>query len=158
MKTLRATSIRRLTFLSTAFFAMSLSVAAHAADPPDGSYRKTCVPANFTGSVLTAHCQPENGPNFRTSQIEVHACGRDDIFNRDGGLQCFAPQGWGSGRAVPRGSYIDTCKNVIVTNDQKSISAQCKDGDGNYRGTQFTTAGCQSGALDNNNGNLVCHR
>ena len=66
-------------------------------------------------------------------------------------------QGWGSGRAIPRGSYIDTCKDVIVSGDQKSISAQCKDGGGNYRTTQLSTGGCRlGGGLDNDNGNRVC--
>ncbi|WP_213807050.1 CVNH domain-containing protein [Granulicella sp. dw_53] len=122
--------------LSTALFVASFSAVAHAADPPNGSYRKTCGVQSFKDSVLTAHCKPENSPNFTTSQIDIRACGAE-IFNRDGGLQCFARQGWGSGRAIPRGSYIDSCKNIIVANDQKSIAAQCKDSNGNYRSTQL---------------------
>jgi CVNH domain len=142
--------------LCMAAFVAGLPAIAHADNPPGGSYLKTCAVQSFRNSVLTANCQPENGPNFRTTQIDTRACGAE-IFNRDGGLQCYAGKGWGSGRAIPRGSYIDTCKDVIVTGDQKSISAQCKDGGGNYHRTQLSTGGCRlGGGLDNDNGNLVC--
>ena len=144
--------------LSMALLAATLPAAARAADPPNGTYRKTCAVQSFTNSVLTAACQPEDTLNFRISQIDVRTCGAE-IFNRDGGLQCFAKQGWGSGRAIPRGSYIDSCKDVIVASDQKSISAQCKDGNGNYHSTQVSTTSCRlGGAVDNDNGNLVCRR
>lgn len=146
-----------LVLLSMAAFAASLPAVAHAADAPNGSYKKTCVIDSFRNPVLTAHCQPENGPNFRTTQIDVGPCRGAEVFNRDGGLQCYTPQGWGSSRAIPRGSYIDTCKDIIVAGDQKSISAQCKDGGGNYRRTQLATGGCRlGGGLNNDNGNLVC--
>lgn len=144
--------------LTMTLLGVSIPTAALAVNPPAGTYQKTCAVQNYTGSVLTAACRPEDTPNFRSSQIDVRGCGAE-IFNRDGGLQCFARQGWGSGRAIPRGSYIDSCKNVVVSNDQTSITAQCKDGNGNYRNTQFNTNGCRVGStLDNNNGNLVCHR
>jgi hypothetical protein len=54
---------------------------------------------------LTAHCRPEVGPNFRTTQIDVRACGAE-VFNRDGGLQCYAKQSWGSGSRYPSGRDI----------------------------------------------------
>jgi hypothetical protein len=144
------------TLLATALFAASLTAVGYAANPPSGSYQKTCIVQSFGNSVLTAACRPENNPNFRSSQIDVRDCGAE-IFNRDGGLQCFAKQGFGRGRAIPRGSYVDTCKDVIVTDDQKSISAQCKDRNGSFRSTKLTTSGCAlGGRFDNDNGNLVC--
>lgn len=163
----RAPVLRRLVaithtsmLLCTAFFIASFSTATHAADPPSGSYRHTCAVSSFRDSVLAAYCSPENGGYQGSSQIDVRACGAE-VFNRDGGLQCYTRQGWGSGRAIPRGSYIDSCKNVFVAGDQRSISAQCKDNNGNYRSTKVSTNSCPRGAgggLDNNNGNLVCPR
>src|SRR6202007_1927423 len=102
-----------LLLFSMVALAASLPAVAYAAEPPSGSYQKTCSVQSFRNSVLTAHCQPENGPNFRTTQIDIRPCG-EEVFNRDGGLQCYARQGWGSGRAIQRGSYIDTCKDVMV--------------------------------------------
>ena len=162
---LYALSLRKLAILSNtsmllsmAVFTASLPTLAYAADPPSGSYRKTCVVQNFNGSVLTAACHPENNPNFRTSQIDVQTCGAE-VFNRDGGLQCFAKQGFGRGRAIPRGSYVDSCKDILVSDDQQGISAQCKDRNGNFRGTRISTSNCSvGGRFDNDNGNLVCRR
>ena len=143
--------------LFMAVFVAGLPSGVYAANPPAGSYQKTCAVQSFRDSVLTATCKPESSPNFRLTQIDIRACG-PDVFNRDGGLQCYAKQGFGNGRAIPRGSYIDSCKDVIVTGDQKSISAQCKDGNGNYRATKISTSGCSLGKLDNDNGNLICRR
>ena len=146
--------------LSATMFAVSFFCGAYAADMPSGTYRKTCAVQSFRDSVLAAACQPENNPNFRVSQLDIRSCRPDpDVFNRDGGLQCFARQGFGEGRAVPRGSYIGTCKDVIVSAGRATISAQCKDSGGRYRNTQLSTIGCPVGAaLDNDNGSLVCRR
>jgi hypothetical protein len=141
---------------STVFLAASLPAAAYAVDPPVGSYQKTSTVQSFSNSLLIASCHQDNNPNYRVSQIDVRHCGAE-IFNRDGGLQCFAKQGFGIGRAIPRGSYVDSCKDIAVATDQKSISAQCKDREGNYRNTNLSTSGCSvGGEFDNNNGVLVC--
>jgi hypothetical protein len=137
-----------------------LPAAGWAANPPAGSYLKTCnLSGGFDGRVLGAFCEPENSPNRLFSQLDVRGCG-DEIFNRDGGLQCFGKQGsWGSGRAIPRGSYIDTCKNVVVAGNQTNMQAQCKDQGGTYRATLLSLGGCsRNGGIDNIGGKLICRR
>ncbi len=148
-----------VSWVAALFCAAIFPTIAHAAAPPNGSYKRTCAVQTFTGSVLTAACQPDDSPNFRTTQIDILACRQDpDVFNRDGGLQCYTRQGWGSGRAVPRGSYIDSCKDVIVSGDQRTVTAQCKNNNGKYQRTEITTGSCRLGnGLDNQNGRLACH-
>ena len=58
-----------LVLLSMAAFAASLPAVAHAADAPNGSYKKTCVIDSFRNPVLTAHCQPENGPTLEPPRL-----------------------------------------------------------------------------------------
>ena len=134
-------------------------VAALAANAPNGSYRRSCTIRGFDGVRLEAFCAPESGPNFRLSQMDVRPCG-GEIFNRDGGLQCFAGGGTqGSGRAIPRGGYVDTCKDIIVANNQSGMAAQCKNRGGSYRATSMSFNGCPPGSrIDNDDGRLVCRR
>jgi hypothetical protein len=141
-----------------ALLAPVLPTVGQAANPPSGSYLRTCnVNGNFNGRLLEAFCEPENSPNRLFSQLDVTACG-EEVFNRDGGLQCYAKQdSWGDGRAIPHGSYIDTCKNVVVSGDQSNMQAQCKDRGGAYRTAQLSLGGCRrGGAIDNDDGRLVC--
>ena len=140
-----------------ALCAFSWPVAVSAATAPAGTYRQTCTVKAFDGVRLDAFCAPESGRNFRLSQMDVRPCG-GEIFNRDGGLQCFArPGSRGDGRAIPRGGYVDTCKDILVS--PAGMGAQCKDRGGNYRATQMSLNGCQVGArIDNDDGRLVCRR
>lgn len=127
---------------------------------PTGSYTKSClVIGRFDGAMLTATCRPEASALFRSSSIDTRSCAAE-VFNRDGGLQCYARPGtWGSGRAVPRGGYIDSCKDAVVAADQHSLAAQCKDRGGQYRAAQLALDRCHLGdAIDNNDGQLVCRR
>ena len=144
---------------TAAFFAISWIACASAADAPGGSYRRTCAVKGFDGNRLEAFCSPENGPNQRLSQIDVRSCGAE-VFNRDGGLQCYARSGIrGDGRAIPRGSYVDTCRDIVVSRDQGRMGAQCKDRGGTYRATQMSFGGCSAGArIDNDDGRLVCRQ
>ncbi len=51
----RLTTMRHtLVLLSMAAFAAGLPAVAHAANPPSGSYQKTCAVDSFRNSVLTA--------------------------------------------------------------------------------------------------------
>lgn len=130
---------------------------AGAAAPPSGSYLQSCGVQSFDGRILAAFCAPEQGHVRNPSNIDVSQCG-EPVFNRDGGLQCFARQGsWGSGRAVPHGSYIDSCRNVFVGPNQNDLIAECKNRDGRYFPTNLPLRGCRRGGpIDNDNGQLVC--
>jgi len=147
--------MRAALLLTIAAFALStVSSPARADGEPGGSYKRTCAVSNFRDSILSAFCARESGPYHRASQLDVRQCD-GDIFNRDGGLQCYTKTGWGSGRAIPRGSYIETCRDVTVSGQR--ISGQCKDGGGSYRSTSLMVDGCPIGTpIDNRDGRLAC--
>ena len=142
-------------------FVLSVTTAPHiarAANAPGGSYRSTCTVVSFVGTVLIANCKSEDG-SYRSTQIDVSYCA-EEVFNRDGGLQCYAKPNHGTGydRAIPHGSYINTCKDVTAF--ANSVQAVCKDRNGHYgRISRINMNNCAPNpGLDNDNGNLVCHR
>lgn len=57
-----------------------------------GSYQQSCSNAQQSGSVLTAICNDGRGRKVQTS-IDVEACGRSDIGNIQGTLQCGSVRG-----------------------------------------------------------------
>ena len=59
-----------------------------------GSYQRTCSDAQQSGSILTAVCGDGRGRQVETS-IDVNLCGRSDIANSRGVLQCRGIRGSG---------------------------------------------------------------
>ncbi len=59
---------------------------------PGGSYLRSCNEARMEGSALVAVCQGGRGRRFETS-IDVRGCGRSDIGNDNGTLQCAGARG-----------------------------------------------------------------
>ena len=59
-----------------------------------GSYQRTCSDAQQSGSILTAVCGDGRGRQVETS-IDVNLCGRSDIANNGGILQCRGVRGRG---------------------------------------------------------------
>ena len=61
-------------------------------DTPGGSYMQSCGEARLQGSTLTAICQGSRGNRFETA-LDVNRCGRSDIVNNNGTLQCGGTRG-----------------------------------------------------------------
>lgn len=112
----------------------------------------------MNGALLTASCATGGNPGAFVSTIDTSACG-SDISNKDGALFCLAKPGtWGVGRVVPRGSYLESCRNASV-NGTKLI-AYCVARDGNSRAyAKLDLSGCRMGNnITNVDAQLVCIR
>ena len=59
---------------------------------PRGSYLETCNEPRLEGSTLTAVCQGRRGGRFET-YIDLNRCGRSDVGNNNGTLQCGGTRG-----------------------------------------------------------------
>jgi hypothetical protein len=124
---------------------------------PRGTYLKTCSKIQFDGTTLAASCSlPEViTSNQIRSTINVTMCG-GDIWNRYGHLYCYARSGtWGGGRAIPRGSYFDSCEYTEVGGTV--LRASCKNRNGDLTQTSLELKGCRLGSnISNIDGQLVC--
>jgi CVNH domain len=122
--------------------------------PPRGSYLQTCSQIRMDGTILSALCERPRSLPPRSS-INVAMCG-GDISNRDGKLFCFARPGtWGQGRAIPRGTYVDTCDSWEVVGT--TLQARCRNRDGKYTKSFADLKHCRMGGdIWNIDGLLDC--
>ncbi|HEY6348569.1 MAG TPA: CVNH domain-containing protein [Candidatus Angelobacter sp.] len=56
--------------------------------------------------------------------------------------------------SIPRGNYVQSCRNIHIQGDR--LVAECQEGDGDWRRTSLDDFNRCSGEIVNNNGNLVC--
>lgn len=118
---------------------------------PRGSYSQTCRDISVRGDQLTARCQDIRGAWRETTLSDFPGC-VGDIVNDDGALECTRP----GGRSVPRGSYVETCREIYVRGD--TLRARCKDREGRWLWTQLNDwDNCRSGIV-NADGHLECRR
>lgn len=59
---------------------------------PGGSYLRSCGEARREGSTLVAVCRGNRGARFETS-IDLSRCGRSEVGNNNGNLQCGQVRG-----------------------------------------------------------------
>jgi CVNH domain len=123
---------------------------------PRGSYLQTCSQIRMEGSILSALCERPRSLPPRSS-INVAMCA-GDISNKDGNLFCFARPGtWGQGRAIPRGSYVDSCDSVFVVGT--TLQARCRSRDGRYQKSLADLTKCRMGGdIWNIDGFLNCSK
>ncbi|HSV28264.1 MAG TPA: CVNH domain-containing protein [Candidatus Omnitrophota bacterium] len=129
--------------LLAAAVAALFAVPALAANPPAGSYQKTCSNVAYDGTNLTASCKTFNGAANSTSLQYPTSC-IGDIGNVNGVLAC----------AGPNGSYALTCRNLTVAGT--TLQGECQKRDGswipaslpNFQGFQGAITNC-NGALQN---------
>jgi hypothetical protein len=124
---------------------------------PNGSYLKSCGQFRMNGTMLTASCATGGDPGAFVSTIDTSACG-SDISNKTGALFCLAKPGtWGVGRAVPRGSYLESCEGASVKGTL--LSAGCTGRNGISRLAKLDLTSCRIGNnIANIDGQLVCIR
>lgn len=121
---------------------------------PEGSYRRSCRNAEvMRGDVLVAECRNIFGHYAGTS---LNLPCRGDIANEGGQLVCDRGDGgYGGGFGVPRGSYLQSCRDPEVVRDNLLI-ADCRDISGRYVSASLTLP-CY-GDVANDRGRLVCRR
>lgn len=131
---------------------------------PRGDYVQSCRNIHIRGDRLVAECQERDGDWRRTSLDDFNRCS-GEIVNNNGNLVCAQGQaGYGYGdrregrrdwqNGLPPGDYVQTCRNIHMEGDR--LEAQCQERDGDWRRTSLDDVDRCSGAIVNNNGNLVC--
>src|SRR5947209_16698047 len=118
---------------------------------PRGSYQQTCRDIRVQGDRLEAECDTGNG-NWRRSSLDHFDDCSGEIVNDNGQLECTRR----GGRQIPRGSYVDTCRNIYVRGD--TLRANCQTGDGHWNWSQLNDWDDCRGGIGNDNGHLVCRK
>lgn len=130
--------------------------AAQADNAPPGSYQRSCTGINADWHRLTATCRTRNGSWSYTALDDYRRC-ETDIVNDNGRLQC-ADDDQQDDRdhhdQAPRGSYQRTCRNIET--DGRSLTAECQDGRGRWRYTEFDEYRRCRADIANVNGMLQC--
>jgi hypothetical protein len=128
---------------ATVFGLSSWAPAAAAAIPP-GSYQGSCSQITVQGTTLNATCTDKNGVG-RAASLPGFARCKGVIQNNDGRLQCTA---------LPRGSYLQTCNQIVVSGT--TLQATCRDSAGAWPlSTLLSYNRCTNG-IENNAGTLQC--
>lgn len=116
-------------------------------DTPRGSYQDSCRDVQVRRGEISAQCRDNRGQwVWSTASADC----RGDMTNQNGRLTCLS----GSGRpgTLPRGSYLESCRDASVRG--RELTAQCRDDRGRWNWTS-ASAECR-GDMTNQNGRLVC--
>eukprot|EP00727_Mastigamoeba_balamuthi_P010050 m51a1_g5668 hypothetical protein (978) ;mRNA; f:919970-924001 len=137
---------------------------------PPGDYTDTCGGCRIDGNLLKCECKDSTG-EFRDTQIVVSSCPSGAFANKEGALACGEakqqqsptrapkedvaraqePQDW---TGLPEGTYRQSCEACKASDPPKTLTCNCKDGDGSLHQTTVYTDRCHH--FDNHNGKLVC--
>jgi len=138
-----------------------------------GTYVQTCAPIYVRGDDLRARCQTQDGRWVWTSLDGFERC-HEGIINIDGRLRCGGgdrddrdhdgdrdhdrdrDRDHDRDRGLPRGTYVQTCRDIQVQGDR--LHAQCQASDGRWHGTDLDDVGRCRGDITNVEGRLVCSR
>jgi len=136
---------------------------------PSGSYTNTCSACTISGDTLSCSCKNEDGYSRYTS-LNIRYCD-SRVSNQNGRLNCGevsrpvvveAPRPvvvqprvvvTPPVRALPTGSYTNSCSGCTISGD--TLSCDCKNEDGNSRYTSLNVRYCNS-SVSNQNGRLSC--
>lgn len=145
-------------FIVFALFASAITLwgtdKAQAQEIPPGSYQQTCNNISVDRGTLYATCQDLDG-NWRNSELREFRRCSSEISNESGNLHCVLANyqpGW-RGRA-PRGSYLETCRDIEVRGHD--LFAHCQERDGDWRDARLDHWNRCSGDISNDNGRLRC--
>jgi hypothetical protein len=119
------------------------------ANPPPGSYARSCEQVFVDGQGLHARCRAFNGGLVVTTLSNVGQC-VGDIFNYNGGLGCSR------GALAPAGSYTRSCERSVVDGDD--LTSVCRNTSGKMVGTTLRGFRQCTGEIFNDNGSLRCNR
>lgn len=135
-----------------------------------GTFVQTCSPIYLNGDVLRARCQTSDGrwvwsslndaDSCRTGVINIEGqlrCGGGDRDDHDRGRDQDGDHGRdGDNRGVPRGGYMQTCRNIERQGDR--LHAQCETSDHRWLWTDLDDIDRCRSEIENNEGHLVCNR
>jgi len=131
-----------------------------------GSFVETCSPIYVNGDTLRARCQTRDGRWVWTGLNDADAC-REGIVNIDGQLRCGGgdrdydhdrdrDHDHDRDRDIPRGGYMQTCRNIERRGD--TLHAECQMRDGRWIWSDLNDIDRCRGEINNDDGRLVCPR
>jgi hypothetical protein len=145
-------SISTLSFFAVTILLGSANPLSAAQEAnPAGSYRQTCSDISVKKGNLYARCQDTKGKAHSAKLSHYEKC--SDITNKNGKLECSGG-GDGAAPSQPRGSYIDSCRNIEMKGT--TLHAVCKSLDGREMPTSLKGANRCSEGVANINGILNC--
>ena len=154
-------AVERFRTLHQERLALSASEAPKPNSPglPLGSYLDSCQGCSLHQDTLTCtHCNMHNTAPA-SSALVVASCAGAPVDNIQGSLRC-SPRP--NALDIPQGGYQHSCLGCAVRGGGASRKLECTDcetASGGRVAAGFELARCPPPyALDNNNGNLVCHR
>ncbi|MFG1391710.1 CVNH domain-containing protein [Xanthobacter agilis] len=128
--------------------------AGRAAGPssPPGSYLASCREARAASGWLKAVCQDRYG-RWIESTLALNTCADgSDILFEDDALKCRNRRPEPS--AVPRGSYQQSCRNIIF--DGGLLHATCQNRLGGWQASSYYVSFCGGRDIVNTDGSLGC--
>lgn len=138
-----------------------LGTAAHAANPPRGTYLETCRNVNVDGARLNAECLRTSG-KYRKTWMDGYRYCAGNIANEDGVLVCQGGRlteeeagGPGGRGAMPAGPWRETCRDAVL--EASILRAICQDRKKAWRTTFLDMRTC-NGDVANVDGQLTCLR
>jgi hypothetical protein len=132
------------------------AISAHAVQgPPPGTYRETCANIQVRGGNLYANCQDREGRWRSTVLPYVDDCASAPA-NDNGQLTCARRDDWRERDRLPRGSYVETCRDIRMRGDL--LYARCQTVTGRWVRTSLGNIGGCVGEVVNDDGQLQCGR
>ena len=117
---------------------------------PSGSYQSSCDTIRIVDGVLMANCRSADQSMRATSLANPFAC-PNGVSNADGHLACGDAQ---RPRALPTGSYTNSCSNARVVDGV--LFATCTRSDQSTRESSLPRPFACAGGIDNTDGRLTC--
>ncbi len=120
---------------------------------PNGAYSLTCRDIKVRGDSLRARCQDRYGSWIDAALDDFRRC-RSEIVNDNGRLSCDRDDNHYGGGQWPRGSYVQTCRDIQVRED--SLRAHCQQHGGDWRDTSLEDYRRCTSDIVNDDGHLRC--
>lgn len=167
--------MKRFSIITLAIGLALLPGIALAQAAPSGSYQQSCQNIRVRGDMLHATCSSTNGRLVR-SRLDLSTCRSGLIGNNNGRLFCnganrrdrddqrYNGNGYGRDRdnmqngrrAVPQGSYLQSCQNAYMRGGQ--LVATCTSANGQHIQSSLDVNNCPASDIGNVNGRLRCVR
>ncbi|HZQ51377.1 MAG TPA: CVNH domain-containing protein [Bryobacteraceae bacterium] len=140
-----------LSLLLLSFLLLSTITVTRADEIPKGSYQQSCRNISVDQyKTLHASCRHPSGAWIEGVTLANFDTCVGDIFNFNGLLECARAK-------LPTGSYRDSCADIYIDAQGKTLTARCRDFNGGMRPTSLDLAGCEADLrISNVDGYLTC--
>jgi hypothetical protein len=120
---------------------------------PGGTWMNSCVGQSLNGTIFSAVCKTQDGPD-KQSSINLSRCPTRTVGNNNGMLFCETTPTRVT--VLPGGSWRISCTNALMKGTV--LHAQCSTGSGYSRSSSLDLHNCPSGKAGNTDGILYCEQ